>query len=204
MTPELNEINLSDYEIILKVKKGRFTLSIPDMLLTASGNSLEQVYQLLTEKKEAFLKELQEAGLTLPKQEPVSITGAGSPQKFTASSLIDNVLGFMMKVAIIGVIVTFTVAIASSKLGKIAEIQTTKVTKAIDKVLVKLDKKSSKTLKKLETITYKPGRRVEKELLRAANKKIDPERQERIVKSIRTLVKRWKPVVKEIRPLFEE
>ena len=53
-----------------------------------------------TEKKEALLKELQEAELTLPKQESASIIGAGSPQKFTASPLRDNVLGFMIKIVI--------------------------------------------------------------------------------------------------------
>ena len=120
MTSELNEIHFSDYEIILKIKKGRFFLSIPDLRLIASGNSLEEAYQSLTEKKEAFLKELQEAGLTFPKQEPASIIGAGSPQKFTTSSLRDNILGFTIKIMIVGITLFFIVSVSSVKLEKIA------------------------------------------------------------------------------------
>ena len=135
----------------------------------------------------AFLKELQEAELTLPKQESTSITDAGSPQKFNASPLRDNVLGFMIKIVIVGVALAIIVVVSVPKLKE------------------NFDKTSRKTLHQLETIIpKKPGRNLEKELIRAANKEFDPERQEQIEKSIRTIVKRWKPAVKEIRPLFEE
>jgi len=190
MTSELNKIHLSDYEIILKIKKDRFFLSVPGLNLTASDNSLEQAYQSLTEKKEALLKELQEAELTLPKQESASIIRAASPQKFTASPLRDNVLGFMIKIVIVGVALVI-----------IFEVSAPKLKRNLNKTLHRIDQK----LEKLETIIpSKPGHNIEKELIRAGNKEYDPERQKRIEKSIRALVKRWKPAVKEIRPLFEE
>ena len=139
--------------------------------------------------------------MTLPKQEPVSKTGARSPQKFAASSLRDNVLGFIMKIVVVGIALIVIIVVSSAQL----EIQTTKVINAIDKAIIGLNKTSSKTIKDLKTIIpKKPGRSVEREIIRAGNHKVEPARQERLRLSIRKLVKKWKPIVKEFRPLFEE
>ena len=53
-------------------------------------------------------------------------------------------------------------------------------------------------------IPSKPGNRIEEELHRAMDHPISPERQEKIVRSIRVVVKRLRPFVKEISPLFSD
>jgi len=49
-----------------------------------------------------------------------------------------------------------------------------------------------------------PGNKLEEELYRAVDHEISPERQEKIIKSIRVIVKRLKPFVDEIKPLFSD
>lgn len=62
---------------------------------------------------------------------------------------------------------------------------------------------------KLNTVVSKigsvnPGNILEQELYRAVDHEIDPVRQKKIIKSIRAIVKRLKPFVDEIRPLFSD
>jgi hypothetical protein len=205
MTSDLNEIHLSDYEILLKVKKDKYFLSIPEFGMIASDNSLERAYQSLAVKKEAFLKELQEAELTLPKKESSPITGPALTKKFATNNLRDNVLGFIIKMVMVGVVLIIVIGVSSAKLNVIADTQITKLTSLINKTSTDLDNKSRQALIQLKTIIpSKPGRKLEKELIRAAEKEVDPERQEKIIKGIRALLKKWKPVINEVRPLFEE
>jgi len=53
-------------------------------------------------------------------------------------------------------------------------------------------------------VPKKPGNLIEKELYRAVDHPISADRQEKIIKSIRVLVKRLQPFVKEVSPLFSE
>lgn len=205
MEQNSNDVTLSNFEVILKTSKNRYFFRIPKLGLIASGDSVEKAYQSLTEKKEEFLKEVQGAGLTLPENKSVEFSGNAGAEKSVAGNLKNDIVRFLVKTVIIGILFLIIIEVSGSKLNKIAESQSDKFSRVINKASNLFENKSNQALNKIHgIIPSKPGHILEKELIRAANREIDLERREKIIQSIRMLIKKWKPVVSEIRPLFDE
>ena len=61
-TPKTNKT--LDYELILIEKNGKFVFHIKALSLVASGNTIEEAYSKIIQKKIALIKEITDAGLS--------------------------------------------------------------------------------------------------------------------------------------------
>ena len=179
------KIDLPNYEVIVSVKNEKYFCRIPELSLLGKGNDLESSYQELMKKKEEFIKEIEEYQCEddfIPPSTTWFREGRGQlGPSLTKYSLMD----FLIKAGIVGLMVLIIVSIASNTIsGGIRNAIN------VEEGLVRIGR----------DIRLK----IKNELYKGVDHPIDAEREERIIKNIRVVVNRWKPFVKELRPLLEE
>ena len=209
--------DVPNYEVIVLVKNGKYFCRIPELSLLAKGDDLESSYQKLMDKKEEFIKEVEEyqdEGEFTPPSTTWFREGRGQHgSSITKYGFMD----FLIKAGVVGLMALVILNIASSTIGgEISSIIDNSLTKGgrqiektfssslsrVDGSLVNMVKNVRTEIKK--SIPSRLGRKFENELYKAVDHPIDAEREEKIVKSIRVVVNRLKPFAKELRPLLED
>ena len=199
------KIDLPNYEVIVSVKNEKYFCRIPELSLFGKGNDLESSYQELMKKKEEFIKEIEEYQSEddfIPPSTTWFREGSGQlGPSITKYSLMD----FLIKAGIVGLMLLIIVIIASNTIGG-------GIRNVINSSLTMVDRQIERTLssssKRVEGGLVRMGgnirSEIKNELYKAVDHPIDAEREEKIIKNIRVVVNRWKPFVKELRPLLEE
>jgi len=188
-----------DHEITLKIKKGTYYFSIPDLMLTSKETDIESAYQNLLLKKDKFFKDAEEAGLEIPPGTAKIAKSSSAPTLPQTSSNIKSYFTKVVGTAVVILVTTFfLINMVVNNIGR-----------QLESNVNNLDEKINSTLnrgkaKVQNLMTRKPGHLLEKELYKAVDHPISPERQEKIIKSLRIIVDRLRPFVKEIAPLFSE
>ncbi len=189
--------SMANYEVIISVKKEKYYCRIPELYLVAKGNDFESSYQELMKKKSALIKEIEEFE-SEDEFSPPLVTRFRDSRGSRSSSAGNDVRGFLIKTGVISLLVLIVVFIASQIISGEAKKLVKNVT-GVQKEMV-----NSLTTGIKNSIPSKPGRIIEKELYRAADRPSDPERERKIAASIRVVVNRLKPFAREFRPLLEE
>ena len=199
------KIDLPNYEVIVSAKNEKYFCRIPELSLFGKGNDLESSYQELMKKKEEFIKEIEEYQ-SEDDFIPPSTTWFREDRGQLGHSITKyGLMDFLIKAGIIGVMVLIIVSIASNTIGG-------GIRNVINSSLTMVDRQIESTLsassKRVEGGLVRMGgnirSEIKNELYKAADHPIDAEREEKIIKNIRVVVNRWKPFVKELRPLLEE
>lgn len=195
---EGSKVEIPNYEVIVSLKNEKYLCRIPELSLVVKGNDLESCYQELMEKKEELIAEIEEfkgrGALTPPStswfREGKELRGAPNAG--------DDFRGFLKKTLFVGFIVLIVFNIATQTIGR----EINELAKNMQKEINELAKNVQKEIK--NQLPSHPGRKIENELYKAADNPIDPEREQKIVESVRVIVSRLKPIAKELRPLLEE
>ena len=211
------KIDMPNYEVIVSVKNEKYFCRFPELNLIAKGNDLESSYQELMKKKEELIKEVVEFQGD-DELVPPSTTWSREGGRQWGSSVAGNgLMGFLVRAGISGLMALVILYITTQTIGEeIRDVVDSSVTKSssqlestLNSTLSTVDKSIMKMVTNIRTeiedsIPTHPGRNIESELYRAVDHPIDPEREEKIVNSIRVIVNRLKPFAKELRPLLEE
>lgn len=194
-------------DIILTLKDEKFYLRLQNFGLLVKGDDLSSTYKELVEKKKERVSMMKELNIDIPVNRP-------KRDFFRHRARIDLgiVLGFFLKTIIFAIVFLLVVGIVGPKLNGIMETHLSQ--------LGSMAKRNMNDFINLpfDIVRYKiaPGvkRRInnvkpfdvlEKALYKQAEgRPMEPERQEKIIKSMRVVVHRLKPFVEEIRPLFKD
>lgn len=169
------------FEPTLIIKRGKYYFQIRELGLTVKGDTLDSAYQDLLKKKEELILKFEEADNLEELPAPASAPRIKEGVAFRELGL------FSAKMAIGAVVIAALIAFAGNRVNSTINHNLSRLKTEVD-----------------EMVSGKPGRKLEKELHRAVNHEIAPERREKIIKSIRVLVKRCQPFIKELKPLFED
>jgi hypothetical protein len=189
-----SKIDLPNYEVIISVKNETYYCRIPELNLFAKGNDLESSYRELMNKKEKFIEVVEEFE---GKFDPISPSTARirGGERVDGGLLWWNGIGlFLIKAGAMTLL--FLIVLYVSSRG----IQST-ISTSLDMIEKKINNLSNQDLVKS---TIRPGRKIEKELYKAVDHPIDPERAKKITESLRVIVNRYRPFAKEFRPLLED
>ncbi|MBT5029520.1 MAG: hypothetical protein HOM97_14085 [Nitrospina sp.] len=177
MNPEEENIDW-DYDIIIRVKKGKYFLYMKELQLLAKGETLEAAYQDLSRKKETLKREffgLEDLILLPP------LSGSTVPYKAMDSSYI---IRFLFKSGVIGaliiIIISFSMTLTEVRLNAFI---------------------SNLAMNKAYVFT-KTANWFREGLHKLADEEISKEEQQKFIESARILAKRFKPIVEELKPLF--
>jgi len=212
-----DKIEVPNYEVIVSVKNEKYFCRIPELSLLAKGDDLESSYQKLMDKKEEFIKEVEEYQ-DEDEFVPPSTTWFREGRGQHGSSITKySFMDFLIKAGVVGLMALVILNIASSTIGgeisSIIDNSLTKGGRQIEKTLSSSLNRVDGSLVNMvrnvrteieESIPSHPGREFENELYKAVDHPIDAEREEKIIKSIRVVVNRLKPFAKEFRPLLED
>ena len=199
------KIDLPNYEVIVSVKNKKYFCRIPELSLFGKGNDLESSYQELMKKKEEFIKEIEEYQSEDDFIPPSTTWFREDRGQLGPSITKYGLTDFLIKAGIVGVMILIIVTIASNTIGG-------GIRNVINSSLTMVDRQIESTLsassKRVEGGLVRMGgnirSEIKNELYKAVDHPIDAEREEKIIKNIRVVVNRWKPFVKELRPLLEE
>lgn len=172
------------YDAILRTRNGHYYLQIKELGLLVHGDDLASTYSELSRKRDALVKDFQDAGLLqeLPIASSIGVSAG------TGRSLGQEVGLFSLKMLMVAVTISVVVFVAVSQVAYTAY-------KVADKVEVSIGELRKKPFKELERQLF---------MAADASNEPSPEKQEKVVQSLRVLVKRVKPYVDELRPLFSE
>jgi len=179
------ESNYGNYDAVVKFKDGKYHFYIRELNLIGTGDTLDSAYAEINRKREEVVKEFSESGHLdeLPPPEgarPARVKGAGDT----------DLGGFAFKVLIAGLAVIVVLMFAVGQINRV-------FSSNVELLKAELNYISN-------TIPSKPGRVIEHELYKAVDHPISPERQKKIIESIRVIVKRLKPFVDEFKVLFAD
>lgn len=172
---EEKDKEILDYEIRLKKKDEYFNLFISELKILGKGKTLDEAYKNLLNKKENIAREFEELGILdeLPDL---------SPRK--GFRLLPGLSSFFVKTLLVAGMVVLVMGIGFKGLeGQAISLQQ-KITYVGD------------------IIFEKGGRFLDRELQKAADRDMSPEKQEEIANNVRVLVQRYKPIFDELTPLF--
>lgn len=172
-----------NYDVVVKEQNGQYMCRIKELNLIASGADLSSTFAEITKKRDAIIKDFENAGL--PDELPAP--ARTRDQQPSSRNLVGELKLFSLKMLIVMLAFSTLLAIA---LGQVAY----SATRLASKLEVSLGE------------WKKPGKALERQLFLAAEpaNEPSPEKQEKIIQSIRVLVKRVKPYVDEFRPLFSD
>ena len=184
------------YDINLKIDKGVYHFHVPELMLFSKGSDVQSAYQKLMLERDNLFQSAEDAGIQIPQ--------AASPRKFSmrqpkgrlvgSNTVMSYFLESIMAGAIFFLTAFFTLQMAQSTM----KTSLNNVSKHLEKSIEHLNHQ----VKQVQRLN--PGRLIEKELYRAADHPISLERQEKIIKSIRVIVKRMRPFIREVSPLFSK
>lgn len=166
------------YVATLSHKGGSYSFHISELGIIASGPDVETAYRALQQKKQAVLDEFHAAGLS--DELPIPSAAAIVPAK-------NEYRGFALRTLIVAV--AALVVVSATMMGARSVITTT-----IDAVKIKSGGIHLKLL--------------EDKLIATLHATADPrneysaEKRDKLIESLRTIVKRYKPFVDEVRPLI--
>ena len=165
-----------DYEIRLKKKDECFNLFISELKILGKGKTLDEAYKNLLDKKEDIVREFEELGILdeLPDS---------SPRK-GFRFLPGRQSSFFVKTLLVAGMVVLVMGIGFKRL----EGQAISLKQKIPYVGA--------------IIFEKGGRFLDRELQKAADRDMSPEKQKEIANNVRVLVQRYKPIFDELTPLF--
>ena len=200
-----NQENANE-DIILNLKDEKFYLRLQKFGLMVKGDDLSSTYKELMEKKKKRISIMKELNLDIP----VNLPKRGSA-RYLARIDSERALGFFLKTIIFAVVFLFVVGIVGpklngmmgahlSQLGSMAKRNMNDfITLPFDIVRYKIAPGVKRRINNV-----KPFDVLEKALYKQAEgRPMEPERQEKIIKSLRVIVQRLKPFIDELRPLFK-
>jgi len=197
-------------EMTVKIKEGKYFISIPEEDLVASGEDWDSAYQALMSKAKSVKvahQKMSGGGIGSPALAAKQETDPQKTPYLYDQMRVGGVVPFFLKTLFVVVAVLIVVSFSSNQLDRIISSNISNVSREATNVGGEIKagvtgvsqevKAGVRTLKGM-----KPGLVLEKELYRAVDHPITPERQSKIIKSIRILVKRLRPFVKELQLLF--
>lgn len=171
------------YDVVLKEHNGQFVCRVKELNLVVSGDDLMSCVAETMKKRDAIIKDFQAAGLLHELPGPARV----NREQPSSRSLGGELKVFSLKMLI--VMVTF-LALLAIALGQVVY--------SANRLASKLEVSAGEW--------KKPGKALERQLFLAADpaNEPSPEKQEKVIQSIRVLVKRVKPYVDELRPLYSD
>ncbi len=168
-----------DYKAILSHEKGNYYFHIKELQIIASGDTIESAHNKLIIKKNALIKEFEEAG-SIFKLPPPSSSQTENPTNLKARET-----GFFaIKALIAGFILVMLISFIANKIT---------------------DQVTAKTLSLKSFLRDSPSKIVlglERELNQASENELSDIRKEKIRKNLQVLVKQIKPFAEELWPLL--
>ena len=161
------------YDINLQVRDGKYHFYIKGLQIQGVGKSLELAYDDLLSKKEKITKEFEEVGVALP------IPRESSGKKFS----VGEFGVFLSKCLVVLFLFVGCFSYASRKINDVLKENISQIHSRLSRI----------NTNQLEEALYQAA---------SAKHNPSPERREKIIASIRTLVQRNKPFVDELKPLF--
>jgi hypothetical protein len=188
---------LSSYEVVVKLNKGIYFCRIPELMIIAKGENLDSCFQEIMRKKEEFFRETNAAEINMKLVGPSSdwYRGEGGKGVNKDGNNGENLKGFFIKTVVVLSVLLITFTFIGNKIENQFERASLQIDSSIDKIKYEVNKIS-------KAIPKRPGRKIEQSIYRAAKHPVAPEREERIIKSLRVIVKKLKPFVDEVKPLF--
>ena len=170
-----------EYDVTVNIKKDQYVLNIKELRISTTDSDLKVAYDRLIAKKEATIKSILDNDLL--DAPPSRITGA----TVVANGGVGGYVPFLVKTLIIGMVLSGVLLIVGTFVGN------------------KMLKASSQFSRQIGSVSkLNLGRQLEKEIIKAAGKSTSPKRQEQLIKSVRILVNKYKPLVREVQHLFGE
>ena len=175
------------YNVVLKKRKNRFILFIPELAIIEEDGNLEKAYEKLELEKEKYFQEMIENDsqdhIKEPKQGKIKEIG---------ETFIAELVPFFVKTAIILLIMLFISVVAYNKMGESIDSKTRSLASDLEN--------------KLNTIPQKVVLNVYGSALHYLNKLNDlpDERKEEFRGHLREGLKQIKPFVNEFKILLEE
>tara|TARA_B100000686_G_scaffold178307_1_gene185196 strand:+ start:701 stop:1312 length:612 start_codon:yes stop_codon:yes gene_type:complete len=182
----------AEYDVLIRIKKGKYYLQIRELSIFSTGSDLSETYNDLILKKKQRFDEYKEHGLLkeLPQPRRNLTTNTNNEYIGLKSYMLFIVKSFGIAIIISLCLVLFVPLVISNVAGTV----TNEAVWASSRIKNQFG----------DLFSIKPGRKIEKEIYRAAEKPIPPEKKEKIIKSIRKIVSYYKPVVDEVKLLFTE
>jgi hypothetical protein len=182
---------LDEFDVIIRRKNGRVIASIPPLGLYATADDTVAALDKLDVKKRAYEADLEEAGLSEIIAASDNTTGASA-----AASKAGSLRTVALKSGIIIGMITAALIIGGGILA--SRIDAT-IDRAIYSVKTQLGPLANGKIGGSQFWS-----KIESELQRAAaaDNNLAPEKQERLLASIRAIVARVRPFASEIAPLF--
>ncbi len=154
--------------------------------MLGKGETLDEAYNNLLNKKTELVQEFEELGILdeLPDALPRKVSRSLREP--------EGLLNFFIKTLVVVVVAFVFIGFGVKELKKQGEIMKKEISQA--------GAVFKNEITKIKTLRL--GRRLGHELEKGANHEISPERQEELIKNIRVLVQRYKPILDELSPLF--
>ena len=178
MNTNLDDQQYLNEDIILTSKDEKFYLRLQNLALLVKGDDLNSAYQELIKKKNERIKIMKELDLKMPDSQLTRVNSW-------------NMLEFFFKVMMVAVVFSVIIGFVGIILGNVMESRTGQLSSMVKRYVNRIK-------------NVKPTSILEKALHEEAMKNsIEPERQEKIIKDLRTVVHRLKPFIEEIKPLLK-
>jgi hypothetical protein len=187
-------------DIILTLKDKKFYLLHQKFGLLVKGNDLSSAYRELVEKKKERISMMKELNIEIP-------VNRSKQDSFRHWVRIESekLSGFFAKIVILAVVFVVVAAIVTPKLNVMMQARLSQLS-AVAKRQINLPFHivSHRVVPAVERRIRNVTPVLEKSLYEQAEiRPMEPERQEKIIKSLRVIVQRFKPFVDELRPLFK-
>ena len=195
------------YKAYYEKKGDLHYLSIPELSLIVSGTDIDHVYQELAQKKESYFQAVSELDSwdTVPYPAEQSIK-----HKFSERSIFENSLLYIIKAAIIGLFIFIPIkyGIESLKNGVIIETISKEISKSMSTVFSEKVTLFASMIRKdiiqasvpifISAFEIRLKQHTEK------YRNMSPEEKEEFRRAVREYVQGIKPVIDEVRVLWEE
>ena len=182
---------LDEFDVVVRRRNARVIAGVPSLGLYATADSTTAALEALEAKKQAYEADLEEAGLA-----EIIDTSDNAARPAAARPLAGQLGLFALKVGIVVGIITAAVVIGTGIL--VARVDAT-IDRTIYSVRTQLGPMSNGKIGGSQFWS-----KIESELERAASadSNLAPEKQERLLANIRSIVARVRPFASEIAPLF--
>ena len=187
-------------DIILTLKDEKFYLRHQKFGLLVKGDDLSSTYKELMKKKKERISMMKELNMEIP-------VNPSKQDSFRHWVRIESekLSGFFAKIVILAVVFVVVAAIVTPKLNVMMQARLSQLS-AVAKRQINLPFHivSHQVVPAVERRIRNVTPVLEKSLYEQAEiRPMEPERQEKIIKSLRVIVQRFKPFVDELRPLFK-
>ncbi len=198
-----NKIEIPEYEVVVTMKNGNYVCQIPDLMLVATGKDLESIYRELMGKKEKFFKEVDQANIEIDLTPTATKWHKrnSAPEGFKLPGGDFKSFFIKMGVSCLAaiIILMFSVQFINTTLDGV-------VNKNLNKISRNVDARINIFRAELQKFSAIPSsaKKMEKDFYKAIDKPINLKKQEKDLVRFRKLIKKLRPFVNEIKPLFAE